>query len=1023
MRFATPSSCRDRAGFFTLICAFIILVAPLASLDAQQFRRHVTAEQLFTEPARTSLAKAAPVESPAVITLALRERACDALLSAGSMLLRDFPIPDGSKADLRLTEFRVFAPGAEFWSRTAAGDVRRPTPLMSFYRGEIANEPGSFVYMAVSKHDVSGTIQRNGVEYSFTTMATVSIPSNDERLLHIYENTEEMTFYHCGVDDDAVIEDYLRDMPKQIAAGTQALDTLVAKIAVEADHEAYQHFKTVAATETYINTLMGHVTAIYERDVAITLQISYMRTWETPDPYSAASDDAALNTFTNYWSENMGHVDRTLAQLISRKRISADGVSQGLAWVNQLCSKTRGYAYTKLSANNSWISGHTGVWAHEIGHNFGSPHTHSCLWNPPIDSCYTAEPVRGQAPCFSSSDIHLILGGGEMMSYCHMRFGGTAKQNIFRNRTGGLVRGRAEAALCMNVTSTVRNLTLTSPTGGEERCGGSTLEITWETQGNNDFSILLSSDGGATYNTVLVSDIPRSARSWIWNIPNDQPIGTRYRIKIQDNKLPELVDAMDADFTITLGTQITDQVKWRNVCVGEGAWFYVRATGSGTLRYQWKKNGQEIAGKTTDELQLQNLQPSDNLSEFTCVVSGDCGSVESEPALLKVFSSAVITRDLENDTTCIGGSATFSLEAEGSNLSYKWFYRSVTGVNKEFPVNAPELTLQDVQQSDFGSYWCEVNSSCGKSTSRIRFLIVPATAITVQHPGVWDMVIPAGSQYKIGWKHFCVNSVKIEYSIDGGTQWFPITGSFDADAGEYLWNVPKVQAEQCFVRVSDADDAAVNGLSKQFKIRNVPVFTLEIPNVGFGWVDVGSTSAKPLVIQNTGLADLQISAATISGSAQVTVTTAMPLTIAPGASGELMLEYTPTAPEPMNATMRIVHNAAGSPDTIDVFGEGFIATSTPSLQRPADLALLQSYPNPIPSGGPVTFSFELPKSGSLTLTAYSLLGSQAKVLYSGSRDAGMHNVTVGLRDLPAGTWIIRLTTTEGSVSRMMHILR
>ncbi|MCZ7556725.1 MAG: M12 family metallo-peptidase [Bacteroidia bacterium] len=1023
MRLATSSIRSSHTGLLSFLTVLLILVASFTSLHAQQFRRQVVADEVFATPARNSLAKTTPVESPSVITLALRERATDALRSAGSMLLRDFPIPDGSKADLRLTEFRVFAPDAEFWSRTSAGDVRRPTPMMSFYRGEVANEPGSFVYMAIGKHDISGTIQRSGVEYSFTTMIDVPMPSDNERLLHIYQNTEEMSYYHCGVDDDAMIDEYLRNMPKQLSAGTMALDTLVAKIAVEADHEAYQHFKTVDATETYINTLMGHVTAIYERDVAITLQISYMRTWETPDPYSAASDDAALNTFTDYWGANMGHVDRTLAQLISRKRISADGVSQGLAWVNQLCSKTRGYAFTKLSANNSWISGHTGVWAHEIGHNFGSPHTHSCLWNPPIDSCYTAEPVRGQAPCFSSSDIHLILGGGEMMSYCHMRFGGSAKQNIFRNRTGALVRGRAEAALCMNVTSTVRNLTLMSPTGGEERCGGSTLEITWEAQGNNDFSILLSSDGGATYDKVLVSDIPRSVRSWTWNIPNDQPVGTQYRIKIQDNKLPELVDAMDADFTITLGTQITDQVKWRNVCVGEGAWFYVRATGSGTLRYQWKKNGQNIDGETRDELQLQNLQTSDNLSEFTCVVTGDCGSAESEPALLKVFTSAVITRDLENDTTCIGGSATFSLEAEGSNLSYKWFYRSVTGVNKEFPVNAPELTIQNVQQSDFGSYWCEVNSSCGKSTSKTRFLIVPATAINVLQPGVWDMVIPAGSQYKIGWKHFCVNSVKIEYSIDGGTQWLPITGSFDADAGEYLWNVPKVEAEQCFVRVSNADNTALTGMSKQFKIRNAPVFTLEIPNVGFGWVDVGSTSSKPLVIQNTGLADLQISAATISGSAEVSVTTAMPLTIAPGTSGELMLEYTPTAPEPMSATMRVVHNAAGSPDTIEVFGEGYIATSTPSLIRPTQLSLLQSYPNPIPSGSPATFRFDLPKSGSLTLTAYSLLGSEAKILYSGNRAAGTHNLTLGMHDLPAGAWIIRLTTPEGSVSRMIHILR
>ncbi len=1022
MSFATPSMREDATRLIPAFFVFVLLFALSPSLVAQQAQRAIGADALFTEPSLNSLAKAAPVEAPSVLTLALRDRACESLQSAGSLLLRAFPIPDGSKADLRLTEFNVFAPSAEFWSRNSAGDVRRPTPRMSFYRGDIAGEPGSFVYMAVGNRDISGTITRDGVEYSFTTMVDTA-PTIGERLIHIYENSDEMKFYHCGVDDDAFIGDYLRDMPAQTEMKTLALDTLVAKIAIEADHEAYQHFKTVDATETYINTLMGHVVAIYERDVAITMQISYMLTWETPDPYSAASDDAALNTFTNYWSENMDHVDRTLAQLISRKPISGNGVSQGLAWVNQLCSKKRGYAFTKLSANNSWISGHTGVWAHEIGHNFGSPHTHSCLWNPPIDSCYTAEPAKGQAPCFSSGDIHLIAGGGEMMSYCHMRFGSSAKQNIFRDRVGALVRSRAEAALCMNVISTVRSLKLTAPVGGEQVCGGSLLEISWDAFGNNDFSILLSTNGGSSFDTTLVTDVPRNARSWTWQLPNDMPIGDQYRLKIIDNKLGELTDEMQSSFTVRQGTYITDQVKWRNVCVGEGAWFYVRATGSGTLSYQWKKNGQPIDGKTTDELQLQNLQVSDNLSEFTCLITGDCGSIESEPALLKVFNGAVIKRDLENDTTCIGGSATFLIEAEGSNLTYKWFYRSVTGVNKEFPVNAPELTLQNVQTSDFGSYWCEVGSSCGKTTSKIRFLIVPDNSITVLQPGVWDMIIPAGSQFKLGWKQFCINSVRIEYSIDNTTQWLPITGSFDAKSGEYLWNVPKVQAEQCFIRLTDADNSATVGMSKQFKIRNMPIFTLETPNVGFGWVDVGGSSEKPLVIQNTGLADLQITATSITGSTEVAIRNGAPFAVTPGGSYDLMLEYTPSTPVPMNATLRIDHSAIGSPAMIDVFGEGYIATSAPTVGRPSALTLLQGYPNPAPQGGPVTLIFDLPKAGPVTLTAYSLLGAQARQIYSGTREAGRHSVTMSLRDLPAGAWIVRLATAEGSISRMIHTLR
>ncbi|MFA6235352.1 MAG: T9SS type A sorting domain-containing protein, partial [Bacteroidota bacterium] len=512
--------------------------------------------------------------------------------------------------------------------------------------------------------------------------------------------------------------------------------------------------------------------------------------------------------------------------------------------------------------------------------------------------------------------------------------------------------------------------------------------------------------------------------------PSDFPIGNTYRIRIIDNKLSELQDEMSSSFEIREGTVITDQVKWRNVCVGEGAWFYVRATGAGTLTYQWKKNGTPLVGETRDELQLQNLQMTDNLSLFTCEIKGDCGTVESEPALLKVFTSALIVKELENDTTCLGGSALFEIEAEGSNLTYKWFYRSPGGVNKSFDVNSPQFIITNAKQEDFGSYWCEVTSSCGKSTSKIRFLIVPQNSVEVLAPSVWNQVLPAGSQYMIGWKQFCLSTVKIEYSTNGGSSWNLITGSFDAAAGEYLWNIPVVDADQCFIRISDANNPATNNQSKQFKIKDIPVYSRNLDAVGFSWVAVGSSAQSPLKIFNTGRADLQVTATRLTdlngaALADVVITNGAPFSVGPASDYVLILEFTPSTASRMDGKLIITHNAAGSPDTVDVLGEGFIATSTGDLSHPLQLALNQNYPNPvsIAQGAHTQIVFDLPRRSNVQVALYNTLGQQLRALYSGSREAGRHTLGVDLNGIAPGMYLYRLSTGSEAVTRVMHVIR
>jgi hypothetical protein len=99
----------------------------------------------------------------------------------------------------------------------------------------------------------------------------------------------------------------------------------------------------------------------------------------------------------------------------------------------------------------------------------------------------------------------------------------------------------------------------------------------------------------------------------------------------------------------------------------------------------------------------------------------------------------------------------------------------------------------------------------------------------------------------------------------------------------------------------------------------------------------------------------------------------------------------------------------------------FSKTIEVNFGTPINFELNQNYPNPFnPS---TTISFNLPKSGVVTLKVYSLIGKEIKSLVDGYREAGVYTVNFNAEGLPSGMYIYQMSTPENTQVRKMILLR
>ncbi len=117
----------------------------------------------------------------------------------------------------------------------------------------------------------------------------------------------------------------------------------------------------------------------------------------------------------------------------------------------------------------------------------------------------------------------------------------------------------------------------------------------------------------------------------------------------------------------------------------------------------------------------------------------------------------------------------------------------------------------------------------------------------------------------------------------------------------------------------------------------VPVPRIVIPTMShdFGVIVINTTAVKIFNIQNTGTADLILNALTFSGSGASTYSISsggsIPVTITPGVTHQIEVEFAPTADGSYPAILSVVHNAINEYSPINITLEGEGITHAPEI--------------------------------------------------------------------------------------------
>lgn len=239
----------------------------------------------------------------------------------------------------------------------------------------------------------------------------------------------------------------------------------------------------------------------------------------------------------------------------------------------------------------------------------------------------------------------------------------------------------------------------------------------------------------------------------------------------------------------TSGPSFGTQPATQTVTAGGTATFTVTVTGSPTPTLQWRKNGTNLAGKTSATLTISNVSSAD-AGNYDCRAISSAGTATSSVATLTVNAAAAgpsFTTQPAAQSVAAGGTATFTVAVSGSPSPTLQWRKDGTNLAGQ---TGTTLTITNAGSANEGSYDCVASNSAGSATSSAATLAIasasgptmsvqPVSMTSLVGSGAFFSAQAIGTGLTYQWYH---NGASIPGATDSTLQLADVAA---ADAGAY----------------------------------------------------------------------------------------------------------------------------------------------------------------------------------------------------------------------------------------------